>query len=165
VVPDFALVRGQERLALCLAGGPATAAALLRDLGRLGKRSGALAVVPAQVAEGLRSCPVPLATYEEQPGEAVPQLVAALQRAYPRRAAEAPTPWQQLERLVAEDGFVPDETAAGLLGCAPEELARTVQRWGGAGLHALPGVGVCAPELVEEIKELVAEGVLGLRAA
>ncbi|HWQ13036.1 MAG TPA: DUF790 family protein [Roseiflexaceae bacterium] len=165
VVPDFALVRGGERLALCMAGGPATAQALLRDLGRLGRRSGALAVVPAHVAEGLRSCPVPLATYEEQPGEAVPQLVAALQRAYPRRASDAPTPWQRLERMVAEEGFVPEETAAALLGCAPHELAQTVQRWGGAGLHALPGVGVCAPELVGEIKELLAEGAFALRAA
>jgi len=165
IVPDFALIRGRERLALCLAGGPSSADALLRDLGRLGRRAGALAVVPGYVAERLRSCPVPVATYDEQPGEAVPQLVAALERAYPRRLADAPTPWQQLERLVADEGFVPEERAAELLGCPTHEVARTIQRWGGPGLHALAGVGVCAPDLVDEIKELVAEGVLAMRAA
>jgi hypothetical protein len=165
VVPDFALVRGRERVALCMARGPATATALLRDLGRLGRRTGAVAVIPAQVAEGLRSCPAPVATYDEQPGEAVPQLVATLERAYPRGAADAPTPWQRLERLVAEEGFVPEETAAEVLGCRPHETARTVQRWGGDGLHALPGVGVCAPDLVDEIRDLVAEGVPAIRAA
>jgi hypothetical protein len=165
VVPDFALIRGRERLALCMAAGPATAEALLRDLGRLGRRAGALAVVPAHVAERLRSCPVPLATFETEPGEAVPQLVAALERTYPRSLADAPTPWQRLEHLVAEEGFVPEERAAELLGCPPHEVARTVQRWGGAGLHALSRVGVCAPELVDEIKDLVAEGVPAMRAA
>jgi hypothetical protein len=165
VVPDFALVRGRERVALCMARGPATATALLRDLGRLGRRTGAVAVIPAQVAEGLRSCPAPVATYDEQPGEAVPQLVATLERAYPRHTADAPTPWQRLERLVADEGFVPEETAAEVLGCRPHETARTVQRWGGTGLHALPGVGVCAPDLVEEIRDLVAEGIPAMRAA
>lgn len=165
IVPDFALIRGRERLALCMASGPATAEALLRDLGRLGKRAGALAVVPAHVAERLRSCPVPLATYESQPGEAVAQLVVALERSYPRSLADAPTPWQRLERLVADEGFVPEERAAELLGCPPHEVARTVQRWGGAGLHALSRVGVCAPDLVDEIKELVADGVPAMRAA
>ncbi|MEN9935087.1 MAG: hypothetical protein RLZZ387_1666 [Chloroflexota bacterium] len=165
VVPDFALVRGREQVALCLASGQAMATALLRDIGRLGRRSGVVAVVPAHVAEGLRSCPAPLATYEERPGEAVPRVVAALERAHPRREAEAPTPWQRLERLVAEEGFVPEEKAAEMLGCRPDETARTVQRWGGAGLHALAGVGVCAPELVDEIRELVEAGVPALRVA
>lgn len=165
VVPDFALVRGRERVALCMARGHATAETLLRDLGRLGRRAGAVAVIPAPVAERLRSCPAPVATYDDQPGEAVAQVVATLERAYPRHAADAPTPWQRLERLVAEDGFVPEETAAELLGCRPAETARTVQRWGGDGLHALPGVGVCAPELVDEIRELLAEGIPAIRAA
>lgn len=165
VVPDFALVRGRERVALCMARGRATAEALVRDLGRLGKQARAVAVIPAAVAEGLRSCPAPVATYEERPGEAVARLVAQLERAYPRHLADAPTPWQRLERLVAEDGFAPEEMAAEILGCRPNEVARAVQRWGGAGLHALAGVGVCAPELVDEIRELVAEGVPAMRAA
>jgi hypothetical protein len=46
------------------------------------------------------------------------------------------------------------------MGCPAEEAARLVQRWGGPALHALPGLGVCAPESLGEIKELIAERAL-----
>jgi predicted nuclease of restriction endonuclease-like RecB superfamily len=166
VVPDFALLRGRERLALCLAGGPVTAEALVRDLGRLGSRAQALAVVPGYAAERLRSCPVPLATYDTQPAEAIPALAAALERKHPRiQAGAALTPWQRLERLVAEEGFVGEETVAALLGCPPDEAARAVRRWGGPALHVLPGLGVCAPETLGEIRQLIEDGELVQHAA
>jgi hypothetical protein len=165
VVPDFALVRGREKLALCLAGGPATAEALLGDLGKLGQRAQAFVVLPAHVAEGLRSCPAPAATYVEQPPEAIPSLVAMLERAHPRGAADAPTPWRRLERLAAEEGFVPEEQVAELLGCQRGEAAKLVQRWGGTSLHALPGLGVCPPAMLEEIRALIEDGTLGQKAA
>jgi hypothetical protein len=166
VVPDFALLRGRERLALCLAGGPVTAEVLVRDLGRLGSRAQALAVVPGYAAERLRSCPVPLATYEAQPAEAIPALAATLERKHPRiQAGAALTPWQRLEQLVAEEGFVGEETVATLLGCTPDEAAQTVRRWGGPALHVLPGLGVCAPEALGEIRQLIEEGELAQRAA
>ncbi len=166
VVPDFALQRGRERLALCLAGGRAAATALTRDLARLGGRTLALAVVPDHAAETLRICPVPLATFREQPAEAIPALVTMLERKYPRPCPETSlTPWQRLERLVDEEGFVGEQTVAALLGCPPDEAARTVQRWGGPLLHALPGLGVCAPEMLGEIRHLIEEGELVQRAA
>jgi predicted nuclease of restriction endonuclease-like RecB superfamily len=166
VVPDFALLRGRERLALCLAGGPATTEALVRDLARLGSRAQILAVVPGHAAERLRSCPVPLATFEAQPAEAIPALAATLERKHPRRQADvALTPWQRLERLVADEGFVGEETVAVLLGCPPDEAARAVRRWGGPALHVLPGLGVCAPESLGEIRQLIEEGELAQRAA
>jgi predicted nuclease of restriction endonuclease-like RecB superfamily len=166
VVPDFAMVRGRERLALCLTSGPATSEALARDLARLGGRTQALAVMPDYAAERLRTCPVPLATYGEQPSEAIATLVTTLERKYPRTPlGEALTPWQRLERRVAEEGFVGEESVAALLGCAPDEAARTVRRWGGPGLHVLPGLGVCAPESLGEIRHLIEEGELAQRAA
>jgi predicted nuclease of restriction endonuclease-like RecB superfamily len=166
VVPDFALLRGRERLALCLTSGPVTTDALVRDLARLGSRAQALAVVPGYAAERLRSCPVPLATYESQPAEAIPALAATLERKYPRtQAGTALTPWQRLERLVAEEGFVGEETVATLLGCPPDEAARAVRRWGGPALHVLPGLGVCAPETLGEIRQLIDENELAQRAA
>jgi hypothetical protein len=166
VVPDFALLRGRERLALCLAGGPVTAEALVRDLGRLGSRAQALAVVPAYAAERLRSCPVPLATYDAQPAEAIPALAATLERKHPRVQSDAAlTPWQRLERLVAEEGFVGEETVVALLGCPPDEAARALRRWGGPALHVLPGLGVCAPEALGEIRQLIEDGELAQRAA
>jgi predicted nuclease of restriction endonuclease-like RecB superfamily len=166
VVPDFAMVRGRERLALCLATGVATTEALTRDLTRLGGRVQALAIVPSRAAEGLRACPVPLATYGELPAEAIGALVATLERRHPRRRPEKTlTPWQQLEQLVAEEGFVEERAVAALMGCSPEEAARLVQRWGGPALHALPGLGVCAPEALDEIRQLIEDGELRQRAA
>ena len=166
VVPDFALLRGRERLALCLTSGPVTTEALVRDLARLGSRAQALAVVPGYAAERLRTCPVPLATYETQPAEAIPALAATLERKHPRAQAGVElTPWQRLDRLVAEEGFVGEETVATRLGCAPDEAARTVRRWGGPTLHVLPGLGVCAPEALSEIRQLIEEGELAQRAA
>jgi hypothetical protein len=166
VVPDFALQRGRERLALCLANGRATATALTRDLARLGGRTTALAVIPDHAAETLRICPVPLATFREQPSEAIAALVTTLERKYPRpRPEESLTPWQRLERMIGEEGFVGEQTVAAMLGCPPDEAARVVQRWGGPLLHALPGLGVCAPEMLGEIRHLIEEGELAQRAA
>jgi predicted nuclease of restriction endonuclease-like RecB superfamily len=166
VVPDFALVRGRERLPLCLTTGIVTTTALTRDLARLGGRSQALAIVPAHAAEGLRACPIPLATYGEHPAEAIAALVSTLDRRHPRRASEqVQTPWQRLEQLVADEGFVEEQTVAALMTCSPEEAARVVQRWGGPSLHVLPGLGVCAPESLDEIRQLIEEGELRQRAA
>ena len=166
VVPDFALQRGRERLALCLTTGHATTEALTRDLAKLGGRAQALAVVPAYAAETLRLCPVPIATYEQRPAEAIAALVTTLERKHPRkRVEETFTPWQRLERLVAEEGFVEERAVAALMGCPPEEAARVVQRWGGSTLHVLPGLGVCAPESLGEIRQLIEEGELKERAA
>jgi uncharacterized protein DUF790 len=159
VVPDFALLRGRERLALCLTTGLATAEALTRDLAGLGGRAPALAIAPGYAAERLRVCPAPLATYDQQPAEAIPALVAMLERKYPRVHAEATlTPWQQLEQLVAEEGFVGEEAVAELLSCPPDEAAQLVRRWGGPALHVLPGLGICAPDALSEIRHLIEAG-------
>ena len=166
VVPDFVLVRGRERLALCLTTGIATTTALTRDLTRLGGRAQVLAIVPAHAAEGLRACPVPLAAYGEQPAEAIAALVTTLERRHPRRRPEQVlTPWQRLEQLVADEGFVEERTVAALMTCSLEEAARVVQRWGGPTLHVLPGLGVCAPESLDEIRQLIEDGEIRQRAA
>jgi predicted nuclease of restriction endonuclease-like RecB superfamily len=81
VVPDFGLRRGDTRLSLCLAESKGVAEPLLRDLGRLGSRERALLITPGHVAESLGACPVPLATYDAHPDEAIPQLLALLQQA------------------------------------------------------------------------------------
>ena len=166
VVPDFALQRGRERLGLCLATGPTTATALMRDLAKLGGRTQALAILPDHVAEGLRACPAPLATYEQQPADAIGAVVALLERKHPRRKPEETlTPWQQLERMVAEEGFVEEHAVAALMSCPPEEAARMVQRWGGPALHVLPGLGVCSPDALGDIRTLIENGDLVQRAA
>jgi predicted nuclease of restriction endonuclease-like RecB superfamily len=166
VIPDFTLQRGNERVALCLATGRATAEALARDLGQLGRNTGALVVAPEHIAEALPRCPVPLATYHEQPPEAVPALIRTLERRYPRgAAAKTLTPWQQLEQQVVEEGFVNEEQVAALLHCTPAEAVTAVRRWGGAGLHVLPGLGVCSPDALGDLRHLLEQGALTQSAA
>ncbi len=166
VIPDFTLQRGNERVALCLATGRATAETVARDLGQLGRNAPALIVTPEHIAETLPRCPVPLATYQEQPPEAVPALVRTLERRYPRGAAtKTMTPWQRLEQQVAEEGFVNEEQVAALLSCTPAEAVTAVRRWGGAGLHVLPGLGVCSPDALHDLRHLLEGGALTQTAA
>jgi hypothetical protein len=165
VVPDFAIQRGNERLSLCLATNRTTADALVRDLARLGSRTPALAVIPAHVAETLRTCPTPLATYETQPSEAIKALALILERKYPRSYAPKLTPWQQLEQRVAEESFVGEEDVAALLSCPPEEALQLVRRWGGPSLHVLPGLGVCTPDAIGDIRQAIEESDLRQHAA
>ena len=66
---------------------------------------------------------------------------------------------------MADEGFVEEQTVATLMGCSPDEAAKLVQRWGGQALHALPGLGVCAPEALDEIRQLIEENELRQRAA
>lgn len=155
VVPDFVVQRGDARLPLCLAPSKAVAEPLLRDLGRLGSKAGALVALPGHVAEALRSCPLPVATYDDQPGQAIAGLVALIESQHPRLAAEQLTPWQRLDRMVGEEGFVGQEAVARLLGCPTEEALRLVQRWGGSSLHVLPGLGICLPHMLGEIRQLL----------
>jgi predicted nuclease of restriction endonuclease-like RecB superfamily len=166
VVPDFICLRGSQRVPLCLATGRATVEALARDLAALGPQSNALLLGPARWGAALRSSGVPAAAYSGTPTDGLEAVVATLERCYPRPSGRVLTPWQRLERQVAEDGFVPEEQVATLLGCPPDDVARTVQRWGGPQLHHLSGLGVCAPELLPELRRLLEEGeVEGRRAA
>jgi predicted nuclease of restriction endonuclease-like RecB superfamily len=155
VVPDFVLQRGDARLMLCLAASKGVAEPLMQDLGRLGRQARALVVVPGHVAQELRACPAPVATYDERPADAIAPLVGLLEAQHPRAARKPQTPWQRLDQLVAEEGFVGEEAVATLLSCPREEALRLVQRWGGPTLHVLPGLGVCAPEMLGEIRQLL----------
>lgn len=159
VVPDLVLLRGQQRIALCFASGRASAEALAKSLHRIEQRSGVVVVVPDAVAEALPSCPSPLVSYAAEPADAIPALASLLARRYPRpRGAQAQTVWQVLEKLVAEEGFVAEGEVAALLECPPAEALRLVARWGGASLHPVPGVGVCSPETLDEVREMLEQG-------
>lgn len=161
VVPDFSLQRGQQRVALCLAAGRVAAEALVKDIGALGQRVPILLVVPEEVAMALSRCPVPMVNYAVQPAESVRALVKLLERSYPRSGVVATlTPWQRLEQAVAEEGFVGEAQAAALLGCPAHELAQIVQRWGGTELHVLPGLGICAPGMLDEIRQMIEENAV-----
>jgi hypothetical protein len=40
-----------------------------------------------------------------------------------------------------------------------------VRRWGGAGLHVLPGLGVCSPDALGDLRHLLEQGALTQSAA
>lgn len=165
VVPDFVCTRGTQRVHLCLATGRATVEALVRDLTALGSQAQTLLLGPSRWGSLLKHSATPAATYTGAPIEALDSIVAALDHAYPRPSGRVLTPWQRLERLVVEEGFVGEEQVATMLGCPADDVARTVQRWGGAQIHYLSGLGVCNPDSLPELRRLIEESEAELRRA
>ena len=53
----------------------------MRDLGQL-RAHPAIVITQAAIAEQLRSCPVPLVSYEHELAEAMPALMSLLERRY-----------------------------------------------------------------------------------
>lgn len=149
VLPDFVALRGRERVAICLAHSRAGAAALVR---RLAECPGdALVLAPeTALADGKRA--PDLIGYHETLADAIGAIAARLSGA--ARSVAGETPWQTLDRRVAEEGFLAEREVAAILGCAPAEALRTVGRWG-AGLHVLPGVGVCAADALDDLRALL----------
>lgn len=78
IVPDFALHHGHQGVALCLAGGRASAESLASSLQRMGSSPTVIVLARAGAAAALRGCGATVITYDEGPAEALPQLVAAL---------------------------------------------------------------------------------------
>jgi hypothetical protein len=157
VLPDFALRRGRQGLALCVISSRATAESLTAGLAQIGRSTAVAVLAPATIAAGLRlGKETPVIAYAERPAEAIPGLVLALERIYPRAdLPSAPTPWQTLERRVAAEGFLDEASVAAVLGCPTDEAATLVRRWGSPGLHVLSGLGVCDGETLGEIRQLL----------
>ncbi len=81
VIPDFVVQQRSMRIALCLAQTQRSAETLMRDLGQL-RAHPAIVITQAAIAEQLRSCPVPLVSYEHELAEAMPALMSLLERRY-----------------------------------------------------------------------------------
>jgi len=165
VVPDFICMRGTQRVYLCIANGKATTEALVRDLAALGSQAHVVLLAPARWNSLLKQASVPSVSYQQAPSEAIEALSITLERAFPRASGRVLTPWQKLERVVAEEGFMGEEQAAALIGCSRDDLGRTIQRWGGPNLHYLSGLGVCSPSYLPELRRLIEEGNENLRQA
>jgi hypothetical protein len=131
-------------------------AANLKGLG--GDRAVLLAHESA--AAVLRSCKTPVVTYAERPADAMPRLVAALERTWPRGVLPIKAdPWEDLAAHVAAEGFVDESRAAAILGCAPGDLGALIRRRAAPGISAIAGLGICNVETMAEIRELLTRGV------
>lgn len=155
VVPDFALRRGSSVVALCLVPGRAAAAALAAGLKAMAGAT-AVVLVHESAAGVLKGCKAPVVTYAERPVDAIPRLVAALERAWPRGVLPIQSdPWQDLLAHVAAEGFVDEARAAAMLGCAPGELLAVVRRRAAPGLNPLAGLGICDGETLAELRDML----------
>lgn len=159
VVPDFALRRGSSGIALCLAPGRAAAESIAAGLADLGRSTAAVILAHEGAAPALKGCKALIVTYAEQPADAIPRLVAALERAWPRGLLLIRAdPWEDLAARVAAEGFVDEVTAASMLGCSPGEVPALLRRRAYPGLYALAGLGVCDGDALEEVRDTLARG-------
>lgn len=159
VVPDFALRRGSAGLALCLAPGRAAAEAVVAGLHGTGRATTAVILAHESAAPALKGCKALVVTYAERPADAIPRMVAALERAWPRGLLLIRAdPWEDLAARVAAEGFVDEVTVASMLGCAPGEVPGQLRRRAYPGLFALPGLGVCDGEALEEVRDTLTRG-------
>ncbi len=159
VVPDFALRRGTAGIALCLAPGRAAAEAVAAGLAGVGRTATAVVLAHESAAPALKGCKALVVTYAERPADAIPRLVAALERAWPRGLLLIRAdPWEDLAARVAAEGFVDEVTAASMLGCSAGEVAGQLRRRAYPGLFALPGLGVCDREVLDEVRDTLTRG-------
>lgn len=158
VVPDFALRRGDAGVALCLAPGRAAAEAVAAGLKGAGATS-AVVLVHERAVPALKGCKAVVVSYAEQPADAIPRLVAALERAWPRGVLPIKSdPWEDLTAHIAAEGFVDEARAAAILGCAPSDLGALIRRRAAPGISVIAGLGVCNGETLAEIRDMLNKG-------
>lgn len=155
IVPEFLLVRGQQRAYLTLADSRATAEALIKPLRALNGRSLVVVAVEAEWADRLAALPAIVVPHVGEPSARM------LARALPSPAIMAQageTRWQRLERLLDAEGFVDESRLAEVLGCTTDEVATAVRGWRPDHAIYLPHIGLCTTETVQELRALLQGG-------
>jgi hypothetical protein len=65
------------------------------------------------------------------------------------------TKWQHLERILAAEGFVDEGRIGEVLEVDAERVEQTLRGWRSGDITYLPGIGLCTPETVGEIRSLL----------
>ncbi len=152
IVPDFLLLRGQQRGYLVLASGRAMAEALVKSLRALGGRSLVVIATEAAYAKQLAALPAIVVPHTGEPS--VPLLARALP-APTTLARQSESIWQRLQRILDDEGFVDEARLAETLGCPLEDVATAVRGWQPESASYLPGIGLCSNETIQEIRDLL----------
>jgi predicted nuclease of restriction endonuclease-like RecB superfamily len=152
IVPDFLLLRGQQRAYLMIASGRAAAEALVKPLRTLGGRSLVVVATEAAYAKQLAALPAIIVPHTGEPS--VPLLARALP-APTSLAWQNESAWQRLQRILNEEGFIDEARLAETLGCSLEGVASAVRGWQPEGASYLPGIGLCSNETIQEIRGLL----------
>lgn len=152
IVPDYGLQRGTQRATLVLAANPSAVDALVKPLEALGGRSLVVVATPLNLANRLAALPVIVLPSDGTPS---PRLLATVLPSPMATAEQHETKWQRLDQLLATEGYVDEARIAQILTLQPEKVGEAMRGWRSAEVTYIPGVGLCTPETVTEIRSLL----------
>ncbi|HEX6287779.1 MAG TPA: DUF790 family protein [Herpetosiphonaceae bacterium] len=157
IVPDFLIMRGQQRAYLVLADSRAVVDALVKPLRALNGRSLIVVATEAEWAKQLAALPTIVVPHVGEPSARM------LARALPSPTALAQlgeSKWQRLERILETEGFVDESRLAEILSCAVADVGGAVRGWRTDRASYLPGIGLCSNETVQDIRALLQSGTM-----
>lgn len=156
IVPEFLIMRGQQRAYLVLADSKTSVDALVKPLKALNGRSLVVVAAEAEWARHLATLPVIVVPHVGEPSA---RMLARSLPAPTVMAQFGESKWQRLGRVLEAEGFIDEPRLAEMLGCGIEQVAATVRGWRSTNATYLPGIGLCTGETVQEIRSLLQSGV------
>lgn len=155
IVPEFLIMRGQQRAYLVMADSKTTADALAKPLRALNGRSLIVVATEAEWAKQLSALPAIVVPHVDEPSA---RMLARALPAPTLLAHLGESKWQRLQRVLEIEGFVDDSRLAEILECSLDSVAGQVRGWRNDIASYLPGIGLCSPETVQEIRTLLQSG-------
>lgn len=152
VVPDFALHRGPQRAALVLALTASAVEALIKPLQALAGRSLVIVSTRPELARQLAGTQALVVATTDTP---TPRLLATALPSPTALAELHATKWQRLEQILTAEGFVDEGRVADVLEVTFERLEQTLRGWRPKEITYIPGIGLCTPETIGEIRTLL----------
>lgn len=155
IVPEFLVMRGQQRAYLVIVDSRRSADALAKPLQALKGRSLVIVAAEAEWAKRLSTLPAIVVPHVGEPSARM------LARALPspmELAQRGESKWQRLERLLVAESFVDEQRLSEVLECPVDTVGATVRGWRSDLATYLPGLGLCTHETVQEIKALLQSG-------
>lgn len=156
IVPEFLIMRGQQRAYLVIADSKTSVEALVKPLKAFNGRNLIVVATEAEWAKHLATLPAIVVPHVGEPSARM------LARALPAPALIAEmgeSKWQRLQRLLDTEGFVDDARLADVLHCPLEDVAGAVRGWRPAQASYLPGIGLCSNETVQELRSMLQSGL------
>ena len=156
IVPEFLIMRGQQRAYLVIADSKTSVEALVKPLKAFNGRNLIVVATEAEWAKHLATLPAIVVPHVGEPSARM------LARALPAPALIAEmgeSKWQRLQRLMDTEGFVDDTRLADVLHCPLEDVAGAVRGWRPEQASYLPGIGLCSNETVQELRSMLQSGL------
>jgi hypothetical protein len=152
IVPDYGLHRGAQRASLVVARTSSAVEALVKPLKALGGRSLVVVATRPEHQRKLAGVHAMVVPSDDAPS---PRLLATALPSPVALAERHTTKWQHLERILAAEGFVDEGRIGEVLEVDAERVEQTLRGWRSGDITYLPGIGLCTPETVGEIRSLL----------